>query len=79
MYDTVNLLKNVRNNLLSVKHFIFPPLNSNFITISSKEISWKLLHDIYDKDKELQANLRKEHKLTYKSLHTGDNKQSVKL
>ena len=79
LYDCVHLLKNARNNLLNSKRFIFPFFRSNFITTPSGEISWKLLHDVYDKDKELQANLRKAHKLTYKALHPGDNKQSVPL
>ena len=32
-----------------------------------------------DKDENLPRNLRKAYKLTYKSLHPGDNKQSVSL
>lgn len=79
MYDSVHLLKNVRNNLLNNKRFIFPAFSSKFITVPSGEISYKFVHDVYDKDLELQANLRKAHKLTYKALHPGDNKQSVPL
>ena len=39
----------------------------------------KLLHDVYDKDENLPVNLKKAYKLTYKSLHPGDIKQSVSL
>ena len=78
-YDSVHLLKNVRNNLLRARRFIFPPFESSFICIPPGEITWKLLHDVYDEDKKLQANLRKAYKLTYKVLHPGDNKQSVPL
>ena len=31
-------------------------------------------HDVYDKDENLPGNLKKAYKLTYKSLHPGDNK-----
>ena len=38
-----------------------------------------MLHDVFDQDEKLQANLRKANKRTYKVLHPGDNKQSVPL
>lgn len=78
-YDAVHLMKNIRNNLLNTKRFIFPSFKSSFINIPSGEITWKLIHDVYDRDKNLQAHLRKAHKLTFKALHPGDNKQSVPL
>ena len=78
-YDAVHLLKNIRNNLLNSRRFIFPSFQSDFIVVPSGEITWKLLHDVHDKDKCLQANLRKARKLTFKALHPGDNKQSVSL
>ena len=37
------------------------------------------LYDIYDKYYELKGNLRKAPKLTYQSLHPGNNKQNVPL
>ena len=49
------------------------------IDVHAGEISWKLLHDVYDKDQLLQSNLKKGFKLSYKSLHPGENKQSVPL
>ena len=42
-------------------------------------IRWADLHDIYDKDKNLQANLRKAPKLSYQALHPGNNKQNIPL
>ena len=34
-------------------------------TIDAGEVTWKLLHDVYDKDKILPGNLKKAYKLTY--------------
>ena len=82
-FDAVHLLKNIRNNLLNSKRFIFPAFYfdqfHDVIDVHTGEISWKLLHDVYDKDQLLQSNLKKGFKLSYKSLHPGDNKQSVPL
>ena len=41
--------------------------------------TWKLLHDVYDKNETLPGNLNKAYKLEYKSLHPGDSKQIVSL
>ena len=77
-YDSVHLIKNVRNNLLPVKRFIFPEFEfngfSDIIRIDAGEISWKLFHDVYEKDSCLQSNLRKAPKLNSKTLHPGNNK-----
>jgi len=78
-FDSVHLLKNIRNNLLNCKRLIFPEFESEFIYLPAGEITWKLLHEVFEKDQLLQANLRKAHKLTYKALHPGNNKQSVPL
>ena len=43
------------------------------------EISWKLLHEVYDKDEKLSANMKKAFKLSYKAMHPGDNEQNVPL
>ena len=62
---------------------IFPQFNFdefyNSINLDAVEITWKLLHDVYDKDENLPRNLKKAFKLTYKSLQPGDNKQSMSL
>ena len=82
-YDAVHLVKNIRNNLLNARRFIFPPFKFDQfydnINVPGGEIRWKLLHDVYDCDQELPANLRKAPKLSYRTLHPGDNKQSVPL
>ena len=82
-FDSVHFLKNIRNNLLNAKRFLFPLFSfSEFyddISVPGGELSWKLLHDVYDNDQSLQGNLRKASKLSYRALHPGDNKQSVPL
>ena len=81
MFESVHLIKNVRNNLVNHKRFIFPPFQydgfTDCIKFTGGEISWGLLHKIYHKDKELPGNLRKTPKPNYKTLHSGDNKQDV--
>ena len=68
----VNLIKNVRNDLLKCKRFIFPQFEfSGFkdpINVSGGEISWKTFHDVFERDANLHANLRKVPKLTTKVL-----------
>ena len=49
------------------------------MNLDAGEITWELLHDVYDNDENLPGNLKKAFKLTYKSFHPGDNKQSVSL
>ena len=49
------------------------------IQFPSGYITWSDLHKIYEKDEELTAGLKKAHKLTYTSLHPGNNKQNVSL
>ena len=79
----MHLLKNIRNNLLNVKKYVFPTFESKIgeetFSCPAGYISWSDLHRVYDKDKELQGNLRKARKLSYKALHPGNNKQDVGL
>ena len=67
-YDTVHLIKNVRNNLLSKKRLVFPQFIffefNDDVIVNPGETSWKLFHDVYEKDQKLDANLRKAPKLT---------------
>ena len=80
-FDTVHLMKNVRNNLLNGKkfpEFSYHKFNKPLVCTSGY-ISWGELHKVYDKDKELKGNLRKAPKLSYQALHPGNNKQSVPL
>ena len=83
LYDSVHLIKNIRNNLLSAKRFIFPSFKFygfyDPISVEAGEISWRLLHDTYEKDLILPSNLRKAPKLNPKTLHPENNKQNVPL
>ena len=62
-YDNVHLLKNIRNNLLNVKKYVFPTFESKIgeetFSCPAGYISWSDLRRVYDKDKDLQGNLRK--------------------
>ena len=82
-FDTVYLIKSIRNNLVNNKRFIFPAFSfeefNDIIHVEGGEISWKLLHDTYEKDCLLQANLRKSSRLNLKVLHPGNSKKSVPL
>ena len=85
-YDTVHLIKNVRNNLLSKKQLVFPQFSffeiNDDVIVNPGEISWKLFHDVHNQkldkksDQKLDANLRKVSKLTNKVLHPGKYKLS---
>ena len=46
---------------------------------SASYIRWVDLYSIYDNDKELKSNLRKNPKLSYVALHPGNNKKNVPL
>lgn len=80
-YDSVHLIKNIRNNLLQRKRFIFPDFFFNKlhdeIKFSSGEIRWKLFHDVYEKDCSLDANMKAAQMLNANALHPGNCKQSV--
>ena len=80
-YDAVHLTKNVRNNLLKYKRFIFLLFEfSGFkdpINVPGGEIAWKTFHDVFEMDANLHVNLRKAPELTTKVLHPGNCKQNV--
>ena len=76
-HDTVHIMKNIRNNFLNCKRFLFPSFKFCYVTGGS--LHWKTLHDVYERDQLLQSHLRKAKKLTGKVLHPGSNKQSVPL
>lgn len=79
-FDNVHLVKNVRNNLLRAKKFVFPSISFNIqnqiIQSDAGYITWGDLHSIHDKDKKLNGNLKMAPKLTYKALHPGNNSKS---
>ena len=82
-FDSVHLIKNIRNNLLAKKKFVFLKFSFHMfkdsISVPHGFIEWSLLHSVYDKDQSLDAHFQKAYKLTFKALHPGDNKQSVPL
>ena len=53
-------MKTIGNSLLIYKRFIFPQFNfkefHDGINLDSGEITWKLLHSVYDKDENLLGN-----------------------
>ena len=59
-FDAVHLIRNLRNNLLNRKRFLFPEIKSDFmlvnVTIRGAEISWGLFHKVYEKYQSLQSN-----------------------
>jgi hypothetical protein len=80
-YDSVHLMKNIRNNLLNRKRFLFPSFHFDGfyddVSVCGGEISWRLFHQVYEKDKKLQGNLRAAPELSAKVLHPGNCKQAV--
>ena len=80
-YDTVHLVKNLRNNLLARKQLLFPPFicddMEQKLKIAGGGISWSLLHRVHEKDRENSVNLRAAPKLSTTVLHPGNCKQSV--
>ena len=79
VFDTVHFIKNIRNELLNAKKFVFTEFSYNQLHCPQGYIAWTDLCNIYDKDKELKGNLRKVPKLSYQALHPGNNKQNVPL
>ena len=63
LHDTEYLIKNVTNNLLNYKRFIFPAFEydgfEDPVSFKGGQTSWKLYHDVFEKDSLLEANLRK--------------------
>ena len=53
-HDTVHLVKNVRNNLLNYKRFLFSAFEFNdfedTISLSGGSINWKTFHDVHERD-----------------------------
>ena len=76
--DAAHLIKNVRNNLLTYKHIVFPAFEyddfDDLISFKRGQFSWKLFQDVFEKDSLLEPNLRKAPKITQKVLHPGNCK-----
>ena len=81
LHDAVHLIKNVRNNSLNYKRFTFPAFEydgfEDPISFKGGQISWKLFHNVFEKDSLLEANLKKAPKITHKVLHPCNWKQNV--
>ena len=71
--DSVHILKDIRNSLLSRKKIVFPSFTIEIsnIHISSENgyIAWSDIHKIYHKENILDVELRKTSKLTFKALN----------
>ena len=79
----MHLLKNIRNNLLNAKKFVFNEFSFSCLqkTIASKEdyIAWEDLKKIYNQDCLLSAHLKKAYKLTMSAFYPYKTKQNVNL
>ena len=81
-YDTIHLVKNIRNNLLHHKRFVFPSFKLDGIkdpvNVPGGEIKWKYFHDVHDKNALLETHMKKAPKLTTKVLHSGNCNQKFR-
>ena len=77
------LLKTFEIVYLIINDFYFHPLHSNkfkdSIHVTGKELKWKMLHDVFERNAQLDGNLKKAPKLTLKLPHPESNKQNVPL
>ena len=82
-FDNVHLLKNIRNNLLNNRKFVFPSFSfrvgQTSIGCDGGYIAWADLNTVYEKDQSLSANLKNAHSLSWKALNPFNYKQSVSL
>ena len=82
-YDTVHLIKNVRNNLAKSHGFSIPPfqytINDRSEDVVEGSVSWKMFHQLRERDGKCMRHLRKAPHLTSNVIHFTNNKQSVKL
>ena len=71
------------SQIIKCQKVVFPEFSYNQGNIQlpclQSYINWADLYNIYDKDKKLKGNLRKAPKLSYQTLHPGNNKQNVPL
>ena len=83
LFDTVHIVKNIRNNLLSTKFFQIPALETTLVDVSINitpgPIYWSIFHRVHEKDLTIECHVRKAPKISYQALHPGNNKQSVPL
>ena len=60
LFDAVYLFENVRNNLINWRRFVFSTFKfDDPVSLAGGEITWKLLYGIFDKDENIQLDLKK--------------------
>ena len=83
LFDTVHLIKNIRNNLIGARFFQIPQLQLELqeltLIVPAGNELWRSLHKVHDADHSLNFHLRKAPSLNYQALHPGNNKQSIHL
>ena len=83
LYDMVHIIKNVRNNLLNSKKFVFPSFIfdsfEDSIYVKDGYLSWSMFYKLYENDLKLEGNLKKAHKIWFQFTHPGNNKQNVSI
>ena len=79
----IHLFKNIRNNLLNQKKFVFSSFQFDLfhdgVHVPDGYISWRIFHKVHERDENLQVHRRKAHKTTYQVTHPTNIKQSVPL
>ena len=79
----IHLFKNIRDNLLNQKKFVFSSFQFDLfhdrVHVPDGYISWRIFHKVHERDENLQAHRRKVHKTTYQVTHPSNIKQSVPL
>ena len=74
-FDTPHLIKNVRNNLLNSRRFVFSQFDYKKdgieIHCPAGYLAWYDLHQIFEHDVKLPSYLKKAHKLSYSVLLPG--------
>ena len=83
LFDTVHLVKNIRNNLLATRFFQIPALKTTLmdlsINITPGPIHWSIFHRVHEQDLAIECHLRKAPKISYQALQPRNNKRSVPL
>ena len=63
LFDTVHLIKNIRNNLIASRFFRIPQLQLELqeltLIVPSGNVFWRSLHKVHDADSSLNFHLRK--------------------
>ena len=69
LFDTVHIVINIRNNLLSTKFFQIPALETTLVDVSINitpgPIYWSIFHRVHAKDLTIECHVRKAPKISY--------------